>query len=745
MAKKQANIKSSGKGQQPQNRPQSQKAAPTSFLNNPYLPYIIILLFSVGIYFNTLSNKYALDDPLIFTENKFAMQGFAGIKDLMTHDAFEGFFGAGSGESSTGGRYRPLSLVTFAMEVQFFGLNPKVSHGVNVLLFALTCLILYHLLIYLLPGKKNNPFYLSIPFIATMLFAGHPIHTEAVANIKGRDEIMSLLFSLLALFATIKYVKTQKVTHLIWGAVIFLLALLSKENAITFIAIVPLTYFFFTQAKFKDYGLALGAYIVPFILFLAMRSAYTKSGLSAEQTEVLNNPFALLPQTTDGFLQRYATIISTFLLYIKLLLFPNQLTHDYYYNQVPYVGIGSPIFLLSALINIGLLAWAILGFRKKEFSSYAILFYFITFSIVSNFFFTVGTMMGERFLFMCSVGFCLLVAWLIVKAKDRFNIPVSALAGVFVVILLLYSAKTISRNTAWMDNRTLFLTDVKISTNGSKVKTEVGSELVNLATENLDTMRRDGSLQQIIGLLDIKGDVATMADTTLKGEFLERAVGYLDTSLMIYHNRGTTWYLLGTAVSKLPGRVKEAIQDYDSAILYTPPGLAYDALYNLGTVQLNNQMPLQAKANLSKAIVLKPEEFVCRFNLALSYFNMSRADSALYWFLKALDKRPQDALTNYAVGTVYGKLLGKPDQAIPYLSRAIENNPNLPNYYDDLYSAYDQANRLDDALRTGEQCIQKFPGYTNMLITLTNGYNKKGNPQKAQEYTARLIQVSVHK
>jgi len=71
------------------------------------------------------------------------------------------------------------------------------------------------------PPKKGVPFYFSIPFIATMLFAGHPIHTEVVANIKGRDEIMSLLFSLLALFAAVKYVKTQKITDLIWGAVVF--------------------------------------------------------------------------------------------------------------------------------------------------------------------------------------------------------------------------------------------------------------------------------------------------------------------------------------------------------------------------------------------------------------------------------------------------------------------------------------------------------------------------------------------
>ena len=673
------------------------------------------------------------------------MQGFAGIKDLMTHDAFDGYFGAGSSESSTGGRYRPLSLVTFAMEVQFFGLNPKVSHGVNILLFVLTCLILYHLLIYLLPGKKNTPFYLSIPFIAAMLFAGHPIHTEAVANIKGRDEIMSLLFSLLALFAAVRYVKTQKTLHLIWGAAVFLLAMLSKENAITFIAIIPLTYYFFTRAKSKDYLLTIGLYLIPFVLFLAMRSAYTKSGLGAEQTEILNNPFAFLPQTTDGFLQRYATIISTFLLYFKLLVFPQTLTHDYYYNQVPYVGISSPIFLLSVAVNAGLFIWAILGLKRKELPSYAILFYFITFSIVSNLFFTIGTMMGERFLFMCSIGFCLLSAWLLVKGKERFNLPVPALAGIFVLILLLYSAKTISRNPAWMDNMTLFMTDVKNSSNGAKVRTEVGYELNNLATQNLDTLRRDGRLQHIAALLNISGDVTTMRDSTLKRQFIELAIQNLDTSLKIYHARSTTWILRGNALSKLPGRVKESMQDYDSAIFYAPPGAGYEAFYDLGTLQVNNQMPLQAKDNLTKAIALKPNEFVCQFNLALAYFYLSRGDSAIYWFLKALDQRPQDALTNYAVGSVYAKLVNKPDLAIPYLVKAIEYNPTQPNYYYDLYLAYDQANRLDDAIRTGEQCLQKFPAYPAMLMGLANAYNKKGNSQKAQEYTARLMQVSGQK
>ena len=256
MSKQKSNNKAAIKSQQSPLKPQASKGSrhsantsSTSFLNSPYFPYAIIFLFAVAIYFNTLWNNYALDDSVMIWQNKFTLKGLSGIKDLFTHDSLTGFWGEKGSQMVSGGRYRPLSLLTFAFEVNFFGLNPKVSHGVNVLLFASTCLLLYHLLLSLIPNKKDRPFYLSIPFIATMIYAGHPIHTEVVANIKGRDEIMGLLFSLLTLFISLRYVKLQKPLDLVWGTLCFFLALLSKENAITFIAIIPLTYFFFTQAR----------------------------------------------------------------------------------------------------------------------------------------------------------------------------------------------------------------------------------------------------------------------------------------------------------------------------------------------------------------------------------------------------------------------------------------------------------------------------------------------------------------
>jgi tetratricopeptide (TPR) repeat protein len=751
LAKTTANKKSAAKNQSAVSKPQNEVATTPpsgstldSIINHKYFPYLVIFLFCTGIYFNTIYNGYAIDDTLVLTENKFTLQGFGGIKDLMTHDAFVGFFGERGSELVSGGRYRPLSIVSLAVEIEFFGMNPKISHGINILLFTLTCLLLYHLLKYLLPDKKHSPFYMSIPFITTMLFAGHPIHTEAVANIKGRDEIMGLLFSLLALFAAVKYVKTQNILHLLWGVVVFFMALLSKENAITFIAIIPLTYYFFTKATAKDYALTLGLYIIPIAAFLFMRTIYTKSGLGAESPEILNNPFAYLPKDTTGFLERYATIIMTFLLYFKLLIFPHPLTHDYYYNQIPFVGPGDPVFILSLLINAGLLIYALLNIRKKTIPAYAILFYFITFSIVSNLLFTVGILMNERFVYMCSLGFCLLVAYLFVKAIDRWKISGPVVGSVLLVVLLLYSAKTISRNRVWLDNLTLFLVDSKTSNNSAKVQMSAGGDLTKLVDENFDTLRHSGRLQYITDLMDMNINVANIPDSTMRKELLQKAIMYLNRTLTVYPTHSNAWLLLGNASYKLNKDPKEAMGYYEKAAQYRVGGY-YDAWYNMGCVEIENNMPALAKDNFIKAMAIKPDEFACRFNLAVAYMNLGQTDSSLYWFKKTLELKPLDAVTYYKMGTIYGKQLGDLNKAVEYISKAIQYNPNIEVYYEDLGVAYGLQNRPDDVIRVSEECLKKFPNYIPALRNLAISYNKKGDNKKAEEYNAKVMQLTGQK
>jgi tetratricopeptide (TPR) repeat protein len=665
-------------------------AAPKS---NKWLPYIIIFIFSCLLYSNTLQNKYAIDDTIVLTDNTFTKKGFSGIKDIMTHDAFVGFFGDRGSQLVSGGRYRPLSMVTFAIEYELYGMTPAYSHAINIIMFALCCISIYYLLLLILPPAKDRPFYLSIAFIATLLYAAHPIHTEAVANIKGRDEIMGMWFSMLALIAAVKYVKTQNALHLIWGFVIYVLALLSKENSITFFAIIPLTYFMFTKAKAKEYALTLGLYFIAVVIFMALRTQYTAATIGAESPEVLNNPFRYVSDPVE----RYATIILTFLYYIKLMIFPHPLTHDYYYNQIPYVGADNILFILSFLVNGALVVYALINLPKKTIPSYAILFYFITFSIVSNLLFTVGVLMNERFIFMSSLGFCLLVAYLLIKAIERYKIPANAIAGVVALILVLYSTKTFTRNFDWKDNFTLFSRDVRWSPNSAKIQTSLGGDLIKEADAQTDSIKR---LQ-----------------------ILNESVQHLNEALRIYPTHSNAWLLLGNAMFKQGLKLENVIPVYRNALTYHAPGY-YDGNYNLGFVYLQSNQPDSAIKYLYAAYTLKPEAVSGRLALADAYYKAGKGDSAIIWYNKVLELSPDDANIVYKIGTTYGKVMGNLPAAIPFLEKATKLNPKVELYWEDLGVAYGLSGRFLESIEASKKLLEVNPrypaAYTNIIVSYRN-------------------------
>ncbi|MDD4150951.1 MAG: hypothetical protein PHE33_13085, partial [Bacteroidales bacterium] len=204
----------------------------TKHKKSNYLVVIAFCVFAFILYGNTIGNDYALDDAIVITGNQFTQKGIKGIPDIFKYDTFTGFWlSSYPGQTASqiqeekklvaGGRYRPLSLSTFALEVEIFGKkikdangqivyrgNPTISHFINILLYFLTTCLLYIILLRLIPPKNDGKWYFSFAFIASILFLAHPIHTEAVANIKGRDEIMTLLGSLAALWFTIKYLDT---------------------------------------------------------------------------------------------------------------------------------------------------------------------------------------------------------------------------------------------------------------------------------------------------------------------------------------------------------------------------------------------------------------------------------------------------------------------------------------------------------------------------------------------------------
>jgi len=338
-------------------------------------PVLVLTIFAFILYYNTLNNDYALDDAIVVTNNQFTQKGSEGISEIFKYDTFVGFWltsnkGKTAEEIQTekklvaGGRYRPLSLATFALEIEFFGQdikdasgkivykgNPTVSHFVNIVLYLLTTILLFIILKKLFPPDDSKKWYLSFPLIVSLLFLAHPIHTEAVANIKGRDEIMTLLGSLSALWFTLQYLDTKKFYNLILSSICLFLGLLSKENAITFLAIIPLTVYYFTKNSHFD---NLKSWIPLFIaasVFLIIRGSILGFGEHKQEIaqEIMNNPFL----HASG-LEKIATIFFTLWVYIKLLFFPHPLTYDYYPYQIEIIGWSNPGAFLPLLLYLAL-------------------------------------------------------------------------------------------------------------------------------------------------------------------------------------------------------------------------------------------------------------------------------------------------------------------------------------------------------------------------------------------------------
>ena len=157
---------------------------------------VLLFILSCLLYLNTLNHDYALDDAIVIHKNIFTTNGFSGIPDLLSNDSFYGFFQErGKSQLVSGGRYRPLTPVMFAIEWGLFGNTPFIGHLINVLLYAFLAVVVYRFFLFLL-GKKKHALWASA--IAALIFTIHPVHSEVVANIKGRDEICALLFGLLS-------------------------------------------------------------------------------------------------------------------------------------------------------------------------------------------------------------------------------------------------------------------------------------------------------------------------------------------------------------------------------------------------------------------------------------------------------------------------------------------------------------------------------------------------------------------
>lgn len=633
------------------------------FFSNTLLQSALLFAFAFLLYANTLTHGFVQDDAIVITDNMFTTKGVEGISGILHKDTFFGFFKTeGKDALVSGGRYRPLTLVLFALLYQSAGGNPMVFHIVTVLLFAATCVVMYRTLLLLLEGwqgaRGQAPL---VAWIAALLFAAHPIHTEVAANIKGCDEIVTLLGSLGALWLTIKAFDTGKIVYSILAAVVFFLACMAKENAATFVVVIPLALWFF-RSRMDEGRKSLGAgdvwrHALPiwgaFLVFFIIRGDILGWKFGAAPMELMNNPF--LKIEGDRWVafspaEKLATILFTLGKYIQLLVFPHPLTHDYYPRYIGIKTFADPLTLAS-LAGYGYMVWyALSGITKRDPVRFGILFFLLTISIVSNLVFPVGTNMGERFAFMPSVGFCLAVATLLVRWTDwRTAVGIAAVAAV------LFSGKTLLRNPVWVSNESLFFTDVHTSVNSAKINNACGGVTFEKAQKETDEAKKQALLRE--------------------------AFGYANQALKIYPNYKDA-VLTRAGCQFYMKNYDAAVADYRLAVQLAsgdPKPQTYLALaLREGGKYFGEQKGDLAKAMqfLSESWKTNPKDPETARLLGVANGVQRKNAEALQWFSKAVEMDPKNASYLFDLGTAY-YIAGDAQKGAAYQQQAVAINPDV--------------------------------------------------------------------
>jgi tetratricopeptide (TPR) repeat protein len=468
---------------------------PGNFWKSEGWKVAVLIIFGFVLYHQTAHYGYVLDDTIVITDNQFTKKGFGGIYEIMTTESMTGYFGAQK-NLVQGNRYRPLSLVTFAIEYGVFNkMNPGVSHVINILLYILSCIFILRAFQLLMPDKKSLMGWLDIGFAASLLYLVHPIHVEAVANIKGRDEIMAMLFSLLSLYLfALHFLYGKGKTYLYAALISYFLGLLSKENTITFAAVIPLTLWVFGGPHRNKAWNSLAWLVLVSFIYLMMR--FSISGvpqLNQKITDIMNNPFL---EMSGG--EKLATILYTLGLYIKLLIFPYPLTHDYYPYAIPIMNWSKWQVWLSLVLYGGMIWWAWKQLKEKQLSGYAISFYLITLTIVSNIVINLGTFMNDRFIYMPSLGFCLLLAWAVWKIGEKWGsqIKEGAQVALLGVAVIAFAFLSFIRVPDWETALSLNQSAMRVSGNSARANSFMATALFNEFKETTDVVRKKSLLKE---------------------------------------------------------------------------------------------------------------------------------------------------------------------------------------------------------------------------------------------------------
>jgi len=626
------------------------------------------MVFVFILYGRTIKHGYAIDDNLVTENQEVVKNGIKAIPQIFTSYYFI--------DKKMQFGYRPVTLVSFALEHQFFGQNPHISHLINILLYVINCF-----LVYIIIRKLFNASEL-FSLLVSVLFVAHPIHTEVVCSIKSRDELLGFFFSFYALWLCFVYADKPKFYILPVVMLLLVMAIFSKQTAYSFLAVIPLSLYYYKKRFVKKEQIL----VISFLVLAVVIASLPRFILPPVSREIF---YFENPLSADGsFINRISTALYVIAFYIKILIIPHPLVFYYGFNMLPIPTLLNPVVLISLIFCLGIIIFALINHLKYPVLSYSIFFFFITISMFLNIVEPVAGIVGERFVFFASISYCMLIALIIFKIFkiniSKGNLSKSAiykLSIISFIIIIPYSVKTYIRAGQWENYSTLYANDIKYLDNSALANAVYAEILINEIYKDISQNRQPKDFEKKINL-------------SLK--HYKKSIEIYPDYFSSYNNVAFIYY--------------QFFQDYNKAIPY-----------------------------LQKAIELRSDYTEAHFNLAYCYQMLGRLSDAEEVYFDAIATDSTFVQAYSKLGEVYLQMKKLPE-AVEMNKKIMQLLPGNDLPYINLGKIFLSVGDTVQSMQNFEKAAELSPDNVDLIQNLINFYEFRGHTEKANYYKNILSQ-----
>jgi len=572
-----------------------------------YVEIVTLAIITFLLFSNTLNHQYVYDDYPFIVNNRFVQQGIEGIPAIFSSSYWDGNENLHNVHYTS---YRPLPIASFALEQHLFGDNTFPKHFVQILIYIILVLLIYCLLQLLLSNKIKH-----FAFLVCLIFCTHPLHSEIVANLKSRDELLALLFLVLSFIAAFQYIKKSSIVLLTFASFWFLLALLCKESIAIMGIAFPLLFWMHGEQSIKSSILKTLPFVLSLGVFFSLKYlAIGKVGISAS-VSAIDNPFVFNERLVDYIIAAFYT---TGLLFSKLV-FPFFLQYDYSFGEILPNGNSFAIAAFGVFMFLALLIGIYYTYKKHRSSFWWLCLLFVSILFLGNFLMDNVAAFAERFLFVPSLFFCVLLAQLILFIAQKLTKQPQMVQRYFYIaigaFILLFSIKTYSRNAVWENNETLFTNDINLADKSVRANYHYANLLLDQYNNTSDKEKK-----QLI----------------LEAErYLNRANAVLPKNLSFIE-----LHLKRARVFELKGNFKEALATYQFCL--KQPGDMAMTHNQTGKFYLRQQQFDKAKKQFEQVIELQPTFGDAYANLGAIYGRENDLERSIIFLKKAIELNYKD-------------------------------------------------------------------------------------------------------